>query len=151
MKTKGIKIKEDAERIEKIITALERRIRKRVFPELQRGKINVPQLHILKALQDGGEQRMGQLAKRLYITTSAVTNLVTKLLKNNLVKRKHALRDRRLILIKITGRGKKIVAGVWNQVYGFFNSLLANLNQEEKKLWRKLWEKVYSSLEKEKE
>ena len=91
---------------------------------------------------------MGQLAERLYITTSAVTNLVTKLLRHNLVNRKHSLDDRRLILIKITERGNKIVASVWEQVYGFFNSLLAEFNQEEKKLWRKLWEKVYSSLEK---
>jgi len=149
MKTK--EVKEDAKRIEKIITLLQKKIGKRAIRVLKKSKINIPQFHILKVLQEEGECTMGQLAKRLYITTSAVTNLVTKLLKNNLVKRKHALRDRRLILIKITGRGKKIVAGVWNQVYGFFNSLLANLNQEEKKLWRKLWEKVYSSLEKEKE
>ena len=148
MKTK--EIKEDAKKIEKIITLLQRKIRKGVLSELEKGRVNIPQFHILEVLREEGERTMGQLAKRLYITTSAVTNLVTKLLRHNLVNRKHSLDDRRLILIRITERGNKIVAKVWNQVYGFFNSLLTNLNQEEKKLWRKLWKKVYSSLEEEK-
>jgi len=142
-------IKEDAEKIEKIITLLQRKIGKRVLSELEKERVNIPQFHILEVLQEEGERTMGQLAKRLYITTSAVTNLVTKLLKHNLVNRKHSLDDRRLILIKITEKGNKIAAKVWNQVYGFFNSLLADLNQEEKKFWRKLWKKVYSSLEKQ--
>lgn len=141
-------MKENAKRIEKIITLLQKRIEKKIFSELKKGKINIPQFHILEILREEGERTMGQLAERLYITTSAVTNLVTKLLRHNLVNRKHSLDDRRLILIKITERGNKIVASVWEQVYGFFNSLLAEFNQEEKKLWRKLWEKVYSSLEK---
>ena len=149
MKTK--EIKEDAKRIEKIITLLQRRIGKRVVGELKKGKINIPQFHILEILREEGERTMGQLAERLYITTSAVTNLVTKLLRHNLVNRKHSLDDRRLILIKITERGNKIAARVWEQVYGFFESLLANLNQEEKKFWRKLWKKVYFSLEEGKE
>ena len=141
-------MKEDAKRIEKIITLLQRRIGKRAIEVLKKSKINIPQFRILETLQEKGESTMGQLAERLYITTSAITNLVTKLLKHNLVNRKHSLDDRRLILIKITERGNKIVGEVWEQVYGFFESLLANLNQEEKKFWRKLWKKVYSSLEK---
>jgi len=149
MKIKGMK--EDAKRIEKIIALLQKKIEKCVLPELEKAHINIPQFHILEILQEEGERTMGQLAKRLYITTSAVTNLVTKLLKHNLVNRRHSLDDRRLILIKISEKGREIVARVWEQVYEFFGSLLTNLNQEEKKLWRKLWKKVYSFLEKGRE
>ncbi len=143
-----MKIKEDAKRIEKNILLLQKRVEKKIFPELKKSKINIPQFHILEVLREEGERTMGQLAKRLYITTSAVTNLVTKLLKNNFVLRNHGLHDRRQILIKITQKGEKIVSRVWEEIYELFNSLLAGLNQGEKKVWRKLWGKIYSFLEK---
>lgn len=149
MKTKGIK--EGTKKIEKIITLLQKRIGRRAIKVLKKSKVNMPQFHILETLQDEGESTMGQLAERFYVTTSAATNLVTKLLKSNFVIRKHGIKDRRQILIKITKKGERIVTKVWEEVHGFFNSLLADFSQEEKSQWRKLWEKIYSSLGKEKE
>ena len=142
---------EDIKRIEEFFTLFNRKISKRIFSKSSKEKINVPQFHILKVLQEDGECTMSHLAERLYITTSATTNLVTKLLKSGLINRSHSLKDRRIILIEINKRGKEIVERAWNQICGFFNSLLANLSLKERREWQKVWKKIHYFLVREDE
>lgn len=82
---------------------------------LSRGEITLPQLWTLEYLSRQGEILMSELASLLEISRPAATGLVERMVLQGLVQRTSDQEDRRTVRIKITAKGKKIVANIWNQ------------------------------------
>lgn len=82
----------------------------RVERELKPLKINFPQYEALTLLfvSRRGELPLGQMSKRLSIHPTTVTNTIDQLEAKGLVERGSSKTDRRLVLAKITPKGRTV-------------------------------------------
>ncbi|HET9109621.1 MAG TPA: MarR family transcriptional regulator, partial [Ktedonobacterales bacterium] len=74
-----------------------------LFHQLAAAKygLGVTDMKTLSALQQEGAMTAGQLAKRLSLTTGAVTNVIDRLERQNFVKREPDPTDRRKVIVCI--------------------------------------------------
>jgi len=79
---------------------------------LTQKKMSLPQFSLLLLLIDNGPLRMGTIAEKLYLASSSVTNLVDRLEGNQYIVRLADPADRRAFTIKVTAKGKRVVADI---------------------------------------
>jgi DNA-binding MarR family transcriptional regulator len=82
---------------------------------LTRGKITLPQFWALDYLCRNAKCKMNNLAKHLRISPPATTGLIDRLIAQNLVTRRDDQRDRRIIWIELTSKGKGIINSIRKQ------------------------------------
>lgn len=76
---------------------------------LKQGALNdlsVTEMHTLEAIGMYTERTMSEVAQDLKITVGTLTTAISKLIKKEYVERKRIEEDRRVVLIKLTKRGK---------------------------------------------
>ena len=76
---------------------------------LKQGVLNdlsVTEIHTLDAIGMYSEKTMSEVAQTLKITVGTLTTAINKLIKKGYVERKRIEEDRRVVLIKLTKRGK---------------------------------------------
>ena len=75
-----------------------------------------PQQHqlllLLKGLPEGVSPRVGEIAERLQIQHHSAVELVDRLVRRGLIKRRRGGEDRREVLLELTARGEKILTGL---------------------------------------
>ena len=121
---------------------MQRKIRAKLSNELSQGEITIPQHHILYCLLDKGEATMSEVADYLFVSPPAVTGLVDKLVKINLVKRSFSSSDRRIIIISLTKKGKAVISKIKSQFESLLLSILKEFSPEEKKSFLEVTEKM---------
>jgi DNA-binding MarR family transcriptional regulator len=72
-------------------------------------RITVPQFMVLEILNRSGESRMTDLARFMNITTAAMTGIVERLVRDKYVVRTSDPNDRRIIRVRPTAKGSRIV------------------------------------------
>ncbi len=87
---------------------------------------------ILKNLLERGPLPMIELANINMVTQGWVTGVVDKLEKNGFVRRERSSKDRRVINIEITNKGKIIFKKIEELHIKFIEDSLRNFNEEEK-------------------
>lgn len=68
------------------------------------------QSHIMHMLDKEGPLKMSELASALHITAGAVTTAATLLIEQNYITRLHNDKDRRVIRLALTDKGRKTLA-----------------------------------------
>lgn len=68
--------------------------------------ISITEIHTLEAIGMYSERTMSEVAQKLKITVSTLTTAINKLINKGYVERKRIEEDRRVVLIKLTKRGK---------------------------------------------
>ncbi len=72
-----------------------------------------PQQHqlllLLKGLPEGVQPRIGEIAQRLQIQHHSAVELVDRLVRRHLVKRRRGGADRREVFLELTSRGEKVL------------------------------------------
>jgi DNA-binding MarR family transcriptional regulator len=102
-------LNEYAQSMIEIMPEVIRGLWKREINELTSGTITPPQIFLLIYLNKVGSARMTDAARYLSITTAAATGLVDRLVKGGYVGREYDPADRRIIKVKLTGKGHKLV------------------------------------------
>jgi len=99
-----------------------------VFAELVRGYqfrdresicchgVSVSQCYTLDALDRNGPLSMGALAAQLHVEISTMTRIVDYLVKNKLATRVTGPNDRRVCQVKISAKGRSLVATIREQL-----------------------------------
>ena len=82
---------------------------------LSRGQISQPQFWALEYLSRKGDCLMSELAAFLNISRPAATGLINRLIAQKMVVRRMDQKDRRTVLVGATPKGRKVVAGIWEQ------------------------------------
>lgn len=76
---------------------------------LQNGALNdlsVTELHTIEAIGMYSERTMSEVAQDLKITVGTLTTAINKLIKKGYVERKRIEEDRRVVLVRLTKKGK---------------------------------------------
>jgi DNA-binding MarR family transcriptional regulator len=105
----NLSLAEFADKIGDIMPAISKEFLRNQTVEFYKAKITLPQCVILDILDKSGESNMSDLAKNINVTTAAITGLVDRLVRDNYVIRFSDPDDRRVIKIKPTAKGEKVV------------------------------------------
>ena len=108
-------LKPFGDRMIELLPKLMRGVTQHEHNYLSRGKITLPQLWALECLSRQGNSPMNELARFLKISKPAATGLINRLIVQKLVKRQDDLKDRRIVRVAITPKGRQIIKSIWEQ------------------------------------
>ena len=97
----------EAERLAHVLSHTEARVTRELEKVLAQENCTVEQWRALTLLADGGPHTMSEIASFALVSASSLTRLVDRLVADNLAYRLADPRDRRRILVHITGRGRE--------------------------------------------
>lgn len=110
-----LSLPEFADRINEVIPTIARGFIKDQINDLCRGKITLPQFLILEVLHAESEIKMSALAHFMDVTTAAMTGAIARLVKAGYVVRVYDHRDRRIIRVRLTPKGRELVIKINEQ------------------------------------
>ncbi|TAK07276.1 MAG: MarR family transcriptional regulator [Candidatus Manganitrophaceae bacterium] len=90
-----------------------------------------PQLWLLKTLRREGGTSVGELSQKMYLHISTVSGIIDRLEAKGYVSRKRAEPDRRIVMVHLTGDGKRIVDQAPEPSQGKLLHSLQNLSEKE--------------------
>jgi DNA-binding MarR family transcriptional regulator len=93
--------------------------------------ITGPQLWALKTISQNESLSLSELSKRMYLHPSTITGLIDRLEKKSYVERERDQKDRRVIYVQLTPKGRRIVKKAPNPIQGKMIYGLGKLRKEE--------------------
>ena len=109
---------------------------------LSRGKITLPQLSVLEQLSRRKEIPMHELAGLMAITCPAATGLVDRLITQGLFSRQGDRKDRRIVRINLTPKGRRVLDNIWNQKRRMLQEVFGQLSAADRAQYLATLEKV---------
>jgi DNA-binding MarR family transcriptional regulator len=104
--------------------------------------LNISQFTALSVLDEKGEITMSALSDGMGITMGAVTNIVDRLSDASLATRERGTDDRRIVRVKLTEKGKDVLAKAMDIGTDYFAPYLAQVSQEERKTFIDVYRKL---------
>lgn len=97
---------------------------------------------ILRYINEKSYVSMKNIADFLSITPPSATSIINRLIKLNLLKRQNNPKDRRIIKIVVTSKGKKVLENEMKKVSRHLKEIFSQLNQKEQKQLVKILTKI---------
>lgn len=119
-----------------------RRIQKYYNNRLSEYGITIAQSFIILSLLERNGQNIKELAEKLGIDSSAITGLVDRLEKEDLVERRVDRNDRRAFHVNVTPKGKKLGESILPIAIDFNERLKSSLTKSEQSALSKFFKKV---------
>jgi DNA-binding MarR family transcriptional regulator len=135
-----------SDKMNSILPLFIREMVKRQVNELYRGKITFPQFLILESLYKEKESTMTNIARSMSVTTAAATGIVERLVRDSYVVRISNLKDRRIILIRLTVKGVDLVEKIRQQRRIMINDIFGKISEEERQNYLNILFKIYNIL-----
>jgi DNA-binding MarR family transcriptional regulator len=129
-----------------IMPLMFRDMAKREANELTRGTISFPQMVALDHVERNDRTTMTELAHILSIKTSSATVLVDRLIRQKMLSRQRDESDRRLVWVRITPKGRKVVGEIMEEKRRTMKGMFAVLSAKERKHYLAMLLKVKDSL-----
>jgi DNA-binding MarR family transcriptional regulator len=113
------------------LSAWNPRDRMRMFRRWLKGSLSIVHLHVLTILEDEGPMSMGRLADSLDVSVASATGIVDRMEQRRLVERRHAVEDRRVVLVHPTAAGLAVFADLEEHRRAMLAMTLAGLTNDE--------------------
>ncbi len=107
-------------------------IKKKGREILQDFNITPPQFDALQFLIYEGEMTVTELSSRLFLAPSTITDLVDRMVNNNLVNRVRDDKDRRTVKLTVQETGLKLLEEVIARRCSYLEALTADMNEAER-------------------
>lgn len=88
-------------------------------------EVTLPQFRVLVMLSLRGAQRPGDIAADLVVEPSTATRMCDRLVRKELVSRRHSAEDRRTVVVELTAAGQELVRTVMHRRRLEFEQLAA--------------------------
>lgn len=112
--------------------------------------ITVPQAFTLKALKEQGETcRMSDLAAMRFHTPAAMTGIVDRLIDLKLVQRNSDAKDRRVILIELTGYGRATLASIEKRMQSMMQRFFESMPEKDRETTMRMFLRLKDFLKEE--
>jgi DNA-binding MarR family transcriptional regulator len=124
----------DRQTAEDIIAAFRsgmRELRCIATDRMRRRGVSMTQQHILWMLDRHGELPMSRLAEMLDVSLSNATGLIDRLEERGVVERVRVAEDRRIVLVRISERGRQALAEIEMLREDLLQRIIAELDQEQ--------------------
>ena len=123
---------EFADKMNEIMPGIIQGFARRQADELYKGKITLPQFLILDFLSQQGESKMTDMAHFMHVTTAAMTGIVDRLVRDDYVTRVYDPRDMRVIKIKLTSHGNKLVKKINEQRRSMIIKIFGSISEADR-------------------
>jgi len=97
----------------------------------RRHALSMMDLYVLGVLEENAAVPMSRLAERLKVSLSSMTGIVTRMEERGLVERVHDLDDRRMVLVRLTPEGQRMVRSVESAGRDRLATILTELEPDE--------------------
>ena len=118
--------------VAEIMPFLLREFVKREKNELATGRISFPQMVALDLLSQRARARMSEVAHALSVQLSTATPLIDRLIRQGLVTRERDDKDRRLVWVAVTAKGRKVVQNIIREKQASIREIFGALTEEER-------------------
>ena len=135
-----------ADRVTELFPQLARGMARHGDNYLTKGAITLPQLWVLGYLSRQRECSMRELAKFMKMGLSSVTGMVDRLVKQGLAERRRTEKDRRVVFVDITMKGRKVLTEILAQRRKTTLDLFESLTAEERSTYLCILEKLVKKL-----
>ncbi|MDP8216924.1 MAG: MarR family transcriptional regulator [Candidatus Kaelpia imicola] len=135
-----------AKEVTKILPHIIRGIVKNQNDALKKGTITLPQYLTLNILSLQGPLKMKDIAAELNISLPAATGLIDRLYSIKTIERIYDKKDRRVIYIKITEKGKKMVKDIRLEREKEIIALFSKLTEREREDYLNILKKIKTGL-----
>lgn len=109
-------------------------------------KVTMPQFVVLNLLNRRGESSMSDLALAMGVTTAAMTGIADRLVREGYVIRLSDPKDRRIVRIKLTPKGAKVVLAIHDEHKRMTMKVYQILTPAEREAYLAILVKVRDSL-----
>ncbi|MFH1094105.1 MAG: MarR family transcriptional regulator [Candidatus Omnitrophota bacterium] len=130
---KNASLKDFARKVMEVLPLVMRGFLRTQTDALAKGKISAPQYLVLDLIVKQGAMKMTRLADELAVSLPAMSGLVDRLYKIKLIKRIYPEKDRRVITIDVTPKGKNIVHVLQIQREKKFQEIFEQLDEKDRK------------------
>jgi DNA-binding MarR family transcriptional regulator len=118
-------------------------LRKETDRALSPWRLTVPQASVLALLTEAGRPLpVSRLARMLLQESPSVTSLVDRMCDSGLVERDKDSRDRRIVLVKLTGKGRRMHDTLRATAAAFNDELFGVLSADERTTLKELLQKL---------
>ncbi|MFH2137712.1 MAG: MarR family transcriptional regulator [Candidatus Omnitrophota bacterium] len=131
-----------ARELSEIFPQVIRGVMSRETHALARGKITAPQYLVLELLHSQGPSKMSCLAEEFRVSSPAMSGLVDRLFKMNVVKRVYGEKDRRVIRIELTAKGKKLAEEISRQKQKMIKEFFGQLAEKDRRDYLRILKKI---------
>lgn len=97
----------------------------------RRHALSMMHLYVLGVLEQSAAVPMSRLAERLDVSVSSTTGIVTRMEERGLVERAHDRDDRRVVLVRLTAEGQRMVRSVESAGRDRLATILGELEPDE--------------------
>jgi DNA-binding MarR family transcriptional regulator len=113
------------------LSLAERSVVRQLSPALDAESCTVPQWRVLLLLADGRGHPMSEIAEFALVPAPSLTRLIDRMATDGLVHRKADIRDRRRVLVHLTGRGRALCRRLEERVHREQTAVLADADTAE--------------------
>lgn len=113
---------------------------------LAQGKISCPQMVAMNLAAERGEVTVGEIVRQLSSEKSAVSVLLERLVKQGLMRRRHDDKDRRLVWMSLTPKGRKVIDQILSQKRISLKAIFKPIPQREREQYLAVLRKVKLNL-----
>jgi DNA-binding MarR family transcriptional regulator len=103
------------------------------------------QAMVLNTLSDDDGVPAGRLGERVQLTSATLTGIIDRLEKLGFAERRASQKDRRAVLVCLTGKGRRVVGEIKALLAGANRDFLAGLSAREQRQLRELLQKLRDS------
>jgi DNA-binding MarR family transcriptional regulator len=135
-----------ADRAMELFSQLSRGMIRHETNYLSKGVITLPQVWVMRFLSRQRECSMRELADYMKMGVSSVTGMVDRLVKQGLANRRRTEKDRRLVYVDLTAKGRKIVKEILGERRETTLNLFESLSAEERSTYLCILEKLVKKL-----
>lgn len=139
-------IKKFTKEVVSIMPSIHTEIVRRQPTELMKGKISFSQMVIIDMLRTRGECKMGDISRPLGVTKSAVTGMTDRLIRAGLLRRSRSRLDRRVVKIKLTGKGINLSKRFYNSKLKIIRNLFSNISERERAQYLNIMQKLHRNI-----
>ncbi len=120
-----------AERIEGILPGLIRMAKSQETRRLAPYSLTLPQFFVLSTLKRRGSCMMREMGEELGLALGTLTGIVDRLAREGLVERHADASDRRVVLVRLTGKGNRLFEKIRRDRIEFLSGRLLDLDRKD--------------------
>lgn len=132
--------------IEKYLRKIDYIIRIKGREILKDFSMTAPQFSALQILINNGDMTIGELSQKMSLACSTITDLIGRMEKTELVKRKKDDKDKRVVRVEVLPKGFDILEKVLEKRRGFLEEKLNDFDLEQKQNLTKGLKELYIAM-----
>ncbi len=143
---KKLSLNKFADELMQIMPLMFREFARREDNALARGKISCPQMVAMGLAAERSEVTVGEIARVLSSEKSSVSVLLERLVREKLMRRRHDVKDRRLVWMSLTPKGRKVIDQIMDQKRMSVKAIFGKISAGERTQYLTILKKATGSL-----